>query len=234
MKRIILLSVIAVFGLVTNSQTQKLLAKKSNKYTRNTTKKVVKTDEQVAIEKAQVWFKEKYVETHFKDPYSYRLVGIKADSVTKKITLDKLISKVKKRMDECTIHPSERTESFLAHCKEEIKKHDDEMAILKNKTDGLSVDLYNISAKYRKQWIDGAEEIEKYLLNKKEYNQLQETKSSMTEDQLNSFAYFEIHLDCYSKNDLGNEVLGRFVFPFTKDGVYVDDKTTLLLLEKIN
>ena len=56
----------------------------------------------------------------------------------------------------------------------------------------------------------------------------------MSEELLNSFEYYNIHLDCYSKNDLGNEVLGRYVFPFTKDGAYVDDETTIRMLEKVN
>ena len=223
------------FSLNLSAQVAKPSVRNSNNRSKNSSTTVkVKTDEQLAIEKSQLWFKEKYVESTFKDPYSYRLVGIKAVPITKRESLDKQIIKVKSRMDACKVHPSERTESFLAHCKEEIEKHDEEMAELRKKTDGLSVDLYNISAKYRQKWVDGAEEIEKYLINEKEYNQLLATRNIMTEDQLNSFAYFEIHLDCYSKNDFGNEVLGRFVFPFTKDGVFVDDETTLLLLKKIN
>ncbi|MBR3444639.1 MAG: hypothetical protein IKH14_02050 [Prevotella sp.] len=225
----ILLSVCA------NAQSVKSSMQRNSVHSKKTTTTVrVKTDEQIAIEQAQLWFKEKYVETTFKDPYSYRVVGIKATSVTQKESLDKLIFKVKKRMDECTIHPSERNEETLNLCLKEIKNSDEKMAELKNKTDEYSIEMYNILAKYRKKYIEAAEKIEKYLINEKEYNRLLSTKSVMDESQLNSFAYFEIHLDCYSKNDLGNEVLGRYVFPFTKDGVFVDDKTTLLLLEKIN
>ena len=221
-------------GVVAQTKKNTMNKRPSVAVKKTTPKKVKITDEELAIEKAQVWFKEKYVETAFKDPYSYRVVSIKAVPQSHRESIDKLILKVQKRMEKSTLSQNDRTESTLASLKKAIKEGRENMEDLKYKTDTYSQKKYKIYAEYQVKLLKLAEQIETYLLDEKEYKNLLSHKAAMTEEQLNSFAHYDIHLDCYSKNDLGNEVLGRFVFPFTKDGVVVDDKTTLLMLEKVN
>ena len=235
MKQLLAIALCTI-SLCVIAQTRKTPVNKRPNVTvkKTTPKKVTKTDEELAIEKAQEWFKTNYVETAFKDPYSYRVVGIKAVPLTHRESIDKLISKVKKRMDESKLSPEDRTESALADLKKEIRDGEVNMSLLKNKTDVYSRKKYNIYAEYQVKFLELAKRVETYLLDEKEYKSLLSSKAAMSEEQLNTFAYYDIHLDCYSKNELGNEVLGRFVFPFTKDGVVVDDKTTLLMLEKVN
>ena len=234
MRTFLLSILIAVIAIGAPAQTKKSTSKRKAKTAQTVSKPVVKSDEEITLEKAQDWFREKYVEDNFKDPYSYRVVGIKAVPVTTGESVDKLIAKVKKNMDESSLHPDDCTEAALAEIKAEIAENERQMKLLKNKTDEYSRKKYNIYAEYNVKFLNLAERVEKYLLDKEEYESLLKSKAAMSEEVLNSFAYYDIHLDCYSKNDLGNEVLGRYVFPFTKDGPVVDDKMTLLLLEKVN
>ena len=230
MKNIFLLLAL-VIPIITLAQTKK---KPIVRKTATTTKAIVKSDEEITIEKAQVWFKDNYVEANFKDPYSFRVVGIKAIATTHKESLNKMLAKIKKRMDACPVPEKDRTEESLKECKAEAEKCHIEMEVYKNSTTSTDRKRYSINAEYYKKFLKIAEAIELYLLDEKEYKRILSKKMSMDPDEWDKMAYYEIHLDCYSKNDLGNEVLGRFVFPFTKDGPVVDTKTTLSMLEKVN
>lgn len=219
--------VMCIFALGVNAQTKNTIARKRPTTTKNVIKQV-KTDEEVAIEKAQVWFKEKYVETMFKDPYSYRVVGIKADSITYGKFIDKRVNRIKKEMEKCDIPIDERTQATAERYKVMARECDESLR------ETLSSDLRERYQKLKNECLLSAKKIELYLLQKEELKRYVETKEQMSTEQLNIFCFYDIHLDCYSKNDLGNEILGRFVFPFTKDGVYKDETTTLQMVVKIN
>lgn len=208
-----------------NSQIKKNVTKKAVAV-KKTNVKETKTDEQLAIEKAQLWFKEKYVETKFKDPYSYRVVGIKAVAVTNEDYIEKLVVKAKNNMASINLAPEERNKSALEACKKIIKECDERTS--------LSSSLYERNQKIKKEAQLIAKEIELYLESEEQLKTLIKKKEEMSLEQRCSIVFYDIHLDCYSKNELGNEVLGRFIFPFTKDGVFRDDATTLQMVEKIN
>ena len=229
MKKLVLILIATIFAFSNaNSQVRRTPGKRPSSTVKTTVTNEKKSDEQLAMEKAQVWFKDKYVETMFKDPYSYRVVGIRADSITYGEFLDKMAAIVKSKMEKCDIPAEERTQSIIERYKNVIKECEKSMEEI------ISSSLYDRYKNLKNKCELAIQKIELYLLQKEELNNIIETKRNTSTELLNEFYFYDIHLDCYSKNDLGNEVLGRFVFPFTKEGVYKDEETTFQMVEKVN
>lgn len=229
MKKILLLSFVLFFSSgCLNAQVKKAAVRNNSKTVSKQVVHKIKTNEQIIIEKAQAWFKEKYVETTFKDPYSYRVVGVKAVSKTHKEWLDDEVIRTQKKMDDLGISPSDNPYLILAEINESIRKCEIEMD--KNKNNQFYYKFKDIRDDCKRL----ARKAELYIDLGEYLKHVKEMQNDLSTETLNSSIFYEIHLDCYSKNELGNEVLGRFLFPFTKDGAFKNDDTTLQMVEKIN
>lgn len=179
---------------------------------------------------AEKWFRMQYVEPHFKDPYSYRLMGIKANPITIEEALKIQLSTVLKSIDKCRTHPDERNQEahdlYMKRYEENKNSIKKEQEYIDSNVDAeYHTKKKAIYVKHAKVYLKRAESIALYLLDEKEKNRLENDINNLTPEKSSSLAYYDIRLDCYSKNSLGNEVLGRYSFPFTENGPLYGDKT---------
>lgn len=182
-----------------------------------------KPESEIVKENAEKWFKEVYVDKYFKDPYSYRLMGLKAIPISTKEYLLKEIAIMQNDIDTCTVSEGERNKKTHDECMDEYEnsklKIQEEQDFIDK---GIDVEYHTkkqaIYKKFGVQYLELAKRIAIYLLAVEEKEKTEALINNLTEEQANQLAYYDIRLDCYSKNSLGNEVLGRFSFPFTVKG----------------
>lgn len=173
---------------------------------------------------AEKWFKDVYVEQFFKDPYSYRLMGLKAIPVSFKERLIKDLANVQNDMDTCTVSEIERNQKAHDDCMEEYEdcktNAAKEQEYINN---GVETEYHTkrkaIFVNAGNKYLELAKRIKLYLLAAEEKERIVSLINNLSEEEANKLAYYDIRLDCYSKNSLGNEVLGRFSFPFTESGI---------------
>lgn len=139
---------------------------------------------------ASVWFK-KYAEATFKDPYSYREVAIKLDSMTN-IEYYEPISKSTSLIDVYKKY----SETYRILVEEEKSKRNPNTTILK-----IYQDNYN-------------QHIQDYNKSLEKLNHAKTIMSNMDDKMKQSVHHYIIKLDCYGKNSYGNEILGRYQFKY--------------------
>ncbi len=234
MKNSILLSLL-LLPFFTYAQTKKPAVKVTTK-----TATIINPEEKVKIN-AEKWFKEFYVEKNFKDPYSYKLLKLTSEKTNKEQDLTDSISYLTAEIEKCRVAEDERNPTYRQAYQMsfdrvllEIKKDED----LKNEKGAGGTEFLNkriaIKKKYALIYLDKMKEYDLYVLNSDEKKRVQEKLSSISPQQANELAYYRIKIDCYSKNSLGNEVLGRFQFPFTEKGPIGtgDGTSTVIQLNK--
>ena len=190
---------------------------KSNKTTS------VKPESEMVKEKAEKWFKEVYVDEFFKDPYSYRLMGLKALPISVKDMLLNELAIMQNDIDTCSVSDGERNSQTQEEC---MAKYEESLQNIEKEQEfidqGIDVDYHTkrkaVFQKFGPRYLDLAKRIAIYLLAVEEKSKVESLIQNLTEEQANRLAFYDIRLDCYSKNSLGNEVLGRFSFPFTING----------------
>lgn len=183
----------------------------------------VKPESEIVKEKAEKWFKEIYVDKFFKDPYSYRLMGLKALPISVKEMLLNELAIIQNDIDTCSVSNGERNrqtqEECMAKYEESLQNIEKEQELIDK---GIDVDYHikrkAVFQKFGPKYLDLAKRIAIYLLAIEEKSKVESLIQNLTEEQANKLAHYDIRLDCYSKNSLGNEVLGRFSFPFTING----------------
>lgn len=219
MKKSILLGLLFL-PFLTFGQTKKATGVVKTKTT------TITTPEEKVKKNAEKWFKEIYVEKNFKDPYSYKLLKLTSEKFSKEQDLNDSISYLTAEIEKCKLPERERTpegrqayKSIFDKASLEIKK--DENA-LNNAKEANEIEYLNkriaISKKHALACLDRMKEYDLYVLNLDEKKRVQEKLSSLSPQQAAELSYYRIKIDCYSKNSLGNEVLGKFQFPFTERG----------------
>ncbi len=174
---------------------------------------------------AEKWFKEVYVEKKFKDPYSYRLVGLKAIPVTYANFLHSELEIVKNEIDTFSLSDTDRSIESLEKLKLDIikgKTEINDLAVkIKTLTKANDIDFENKRVAIYKHFymlrLSLAERIEIYQLAVKSKVEIERIINNLQPEQANKIKHYDIRLDCYSKNSIGNEVLSRFSFPVTKE-----------------
>jgi len=143
------------------------------------------------LSKASIWFKH-YSEVSFKDPYSYREMGIKLiDSVTNEEHYTD-ISYLNSTMDY-----QKRMLDFYKNRIEKEKKLREPYKVL--------LDFYDKTYnEYLKKYNDSVEKL----------NSNKTILSNMDDKTKKMIHHYTIKLDCYGKNSYGNEVLGRYTFNY--------------------
>ncbi len=210
--------------LILTSVTLSAQIKSPNKKT--VPQKPVVSPEMSVKTKAEKWFKDFYVEKFFKDPYSYRLLKITTDSVSTKQSLIDSIYYIASEIEKCNIAEKDRTkenrDEWQKSYDEVIADLKKEEANLEKETDKGQIAFRNkliaINKEYALKYLSVLKDFNIYFLNFGERTRLEKRLNSLSPKQENEFAFFKVKLDCYSKNSLGNEVLGRFQFPFTEKG----------------
>lgn len=190
------------------------------------TQKTVQNEIDIVKTKAENWFKDIYVETFFKDPYSYKLLKTIVTPVNiKNATLDS-IKKVTYDIDTCSLAIEDRTmevrqksQKAYEENKENLEKYTEMVKTDTNETSKMyNKKRCDIYAKYALIYLSFMERIDLYNLAVEEKKRLENNLSKLTEEESEKMAYYEVKIDCYSNNSLGNQVLGRFQFPFTVNG----------------
>lgn len=182
-----------------------------------------KPESEIVKEKAEKWFREVYAERFFKDPYSYRLMGLKAIPVTLREQTNQQLAEIQIEIDTCTVAEVDRNQETYDECVRRYNDYKQKMDIEQEAIDKGIIPKYHtqrkaIFAKAANQYKELSRRIALYLLGVEYKDKMLKILSRYTDEDFNSIVHYDIRLDCYSKNSLGNEVLGRYSFPFTIDG----------------
>jgi hypothetical protein len=191
-----------------------------------TIKPIIDAEESAKIN-AEKWFREIYVDKFFKDPYSYKLLKLTSEKITVKQMLVDSLLYLDDEIKKCTISENSRT---LAKRSEWQVAYDEGLLYmkkdeenLKNEKDSKRFDYWNkrisIHKKYLLEILPILKEYAIYFLNAEEKNRIEGKLRSISQEQEQKLAFYKVKIDCYSKNSLGNEVLGRYQFPFTEKGI---------------
>lgn len=226
MNRLLLtLLAIVMLGVGANAQQKKAGVKRST-IIKQAPEKV---DSVALLEKnAEKWFREVYVEKNFVDPYSYRLVKLISKPISNKQLLEIDLATVQSRIDTCSLADVDRSVKALEETESDIKELDDLKVKVLEELSKATTDREKLYLNKKVQIIVKAlsdlsslkTRMAVYHLDCKMKEIILKTMSSMSEEELSQIIYRDMHLDCYSKNDQGNEVLGRFIFPYNRDGVF--------------
>ncbi len=157
-------------------------------------------------ESAGKWFKENYVESNFKDPYSYKLLKVTIDTITVEEQMKTRISL--KESDLANIAQKRKDNQWSIETGQKyIKKGMDK--------DGTWVKAVERATNSNKELDELPETIEKFKT----------TLSQMSEVEKNKAFTYWIYIECHANNSYGNPVLGRYGFrydngDFVKESVY--------------
>lgn len=207
MKKFILLFAIMLLPVVSINAQKKVVRKSNNTSVKKSTTKAIapktveesllRTEEDIVKEAAEKWFKEVYVEKMFKDPYSYRLMGIKIRPVTYKEGMLELRKEAQAKLDAAN---KEYKDAYY-----EFKRFNSSSQYELDKAYAKAKKIMELNDKMAKMQEEQIKKIDSDIYN-------------ASEKELDTKIHYQINLDCYSKNSLGNEVLGRYTFPFAVDG----------------
>lgn len=229
----LLLAMIAFVGLMlgANAQTKNRNGSMRNKP--QPTSVVVRDSVAVIKEQAEKWFRDVYVEKHFNDPYSYRLMKVSASPVTLKEALEIDLGNVKMAIDTCSIPKKERTPEGQKKLEGIIKDRQTNIEELNKQLDAGTgnreylIKMRDIYLEYLNKYIDYKKRLDICILAIQTYDKIKNSIDELSEQSANQIAYYLIKLDCYSKNKMGNEMLGRFEFPFNKEGIFRGEKSVV-------
>ncbi|WP_316745137.1 hypothetical protein [Pedobacter antarcticus] len=190
-------------------------------------KQQVKPSEQSIIAaKSKKWFKEVYVASTFKDPYSYKLMKFEIFPVSFATEAESVRDRSKDEMNYAK-EKLAKIDTSSADSKYQI--HNSELKILKTKLDesekkygSITKDPNNVLSQYNNKFMElhydtaglyKASEI--IRINSGLLKSIENVNSKKT-------MYYYIDIDCYGANSFGNKVLGSYFFKFNKDGLVGD------------
>lgn len=199
----------------------------NQKAAQSSTNSKISVDEQIKLN-AGKWFKEFYVESKFKDPYSYKLLKIESEKVTiMNAVIDSLhyldIEIANCKIAEVDRNQESRDSNQQAYNKhlEGIKRAEEKLKTEKDASERKYYqNLIAVFTKYALIRIDFMEQYDILIWSQNEKKRLQKRFRELKSEELDKLSYYRIRIDCYSKNSLGNEVLGRFQFPFSEKGAF--------------
>lgn len=196
MKNLVLIIFTIVFlPFIANSQSQK------NKSTSSINRLQFYTN------KAKTWFKDVYVETNFKDHYSYKLMKIELYPVTWNKKGESILISAKEAMDN-----ADTSKSYSPYKRSLSAYVMDIMAY------GKDTNSYILTQ--AKQTVD--DDLKEYLSLKKSYEVLQENIHTMNPKLKNSICEYAVYLECYGRNGYGNLILNKYSFTINIKGECFD------------
>lgn len=134
------------------------------------------------------WFKEKYVDANFKDPYSYKELKIELDSLSN-------YDFYKKNSDSSFIALYEK---YSMEYKEKYEKESS-----KRKPNETLVNIYKKS-------------YDEYSAKLKNAMDASEKLKLLSEDEKKQIYHYIVKIDSHANNSYGNPVLGRYRFTYKK------------------
>jgi|GEM_PF-3601719 len=165
-------------------------------------------DTTIAREQAETYFKKTFVEVYFKDPYSYKLLKCEA----KPVTFNEAYTDSLKTSSEQFVYTDTTKESG----KYQISKKGYEIYHAKNlaqekkkkKSEMYQSELH-LTGMYKADMDSSAMLFNKWKADRVRYKS---TLDGFTEERKLQVAYYRIYLDCYAKNSVGAQILGRYSF----------------------
>ena len=179
---------------------------------------IKKTELQIVEENSLKWFKEEIVEKSFVDPYSFKLMKQIVVPMKCKEFLEISLTEAKSMMDTCSVAMSDRTLGCADDCQNRCKENLSMYNSLKNSNDEYDIKKAAIYKKYAALYAAHEYDIRMYLIAKEQFDSTQSKLNALDVNLSEEIICYRVQIDCYSKNRAGNEVLGRFVFQFGKDG----------------
>ncbi len=179
---------------------------------------IKKTEQQIVEENALKWFKEDIVEKSFVDPYSFKLMKEIVVPMSCKEFLETSLAEAKSMMDTCSVAMSDRTLGCADDCQKRAKENLSMYNSLKDSNDEYNIKMAAIYKKYAAIYAASEYNIRMYLITKDQFDSTQSKLKAIDAHLSEEIICYRVQIDCYSKNRTGNEVLGRFVFQFGKDG----------------
>lgn len=215
MKKVLIIYLI-ILSIIVNGQTTK------NRVSQPKT--TLKVEDTIKLE-AEKWFKTVYVEAVFKDPYSYKLLKTIVTPKNWREALSDSIARITSFIDATTLSIKDRSmetrAEYLAEYNKTIAWIDRDSKLSKEEK-AFSSDEYAKIEIINQDIVHVLKlamlKIDQYNLNIELRALLEKKLDNLTPEQSKQLAYYEIRIDCYSNNSIGNQILGRFCFPFTKNG----------------
>lgn len=171
-------------------------------------KKPVKLTELQKVKKEGLdYFKNVYVESNFKDPYSYKLLKCDVYPITFKEHIEELLKSVDDK-----IKSSDTTRPFSEY---QTKKAE----YLRNVSRVKNYpDIYKQSDidRAKKDWDNCISEYNDAIDTKKKGEQM---LTALSASEANKIHHYSFYIDCYSNNSYGNPVLGKFAFDYGTTGL---------------
>jgi hypothetical protein len=177
------------------------------------------TEIQQVKSSAMSWFKNVYVESNFKDPYSYKVLKSTIIPISFKEGLESMIDQAErsaKRTD---------TADWGSDYKIQRRKYFQSERYHKNRfTDADTLKQAYINSNKILKWELSKvnDEIKKHFAFKSERDSLIKLKGSISEKKAIETFYYIVYIDCYSNNSYGNAVLGKYSFHYNKNGLVRD------------
>lgn len=186
---------------------------------------VLSEEDKIKVE-AEKWFKNVFVETTFKDPYSYKNLKTlvspvsfeqtkidEYDSAGKELAkLDTTGAKFRhlKNMTSISIQSRDRMQKLYDDAKSEGAKKIYKQSIDRSEND------------YQQALSDLQLHERQFETATKNHLILKESLSKIDPSIKDKIVYYRVFIDCYAKNSYGGEVLGKYVFKW-KDGKAIDE-----------
>lgn len=168
------------------------------------------TEIQQIKKNALSWFKNVYVDSYFKDPYSYKVLKCDIYPVNNEEAL--------KSAAEDLSYAVERLDTLKSYSDYGIKKRQYHKAVNNIKVYPTIYSQTDVD-KAKKAWDDEILKYNQALSDKKETDSLLLVIDANTRKKV---SYYMVYLDCYSNNSYGNPVLGKYSFYFDKNGLVRD------------
>jgi hypothetical protein len=232
MKKYVLIFLLSLLVFPNYSYGQKRRATKKS-VAKTATVQQPRSEIDIVKDSAEHWFKTIYADKALTDPYSYRLVNIKAEPVTARQHLEREKAKYQAIMDTTTIPLNERSESDLIEWKKMVAENEQGMKDNENAQSEYGRRKYEIYRTYYIKCLQGQQKLEEYLLTKQYRDKADADLNSLSNEALDKILFYDIYLDCYSKNNIGNEVLGRYKFPYSTSGP-LGQENGMNTVEKLN
>ena len=198
------------------------------------TKKPIQSSSPSVQTLALNWFKTKYVDITFKDPYSYKLLKVLVEPINNdKYVTDEYL----KILDSVVTRDSSilkyNVDSSLFKMYQRLYDNDKKnyefymskgttytnMAnVYKNSMESNLGNMKSYSDRMERENKEHNEDVKNKIIewnNQNErYSHWKKEIESLTEKDKKHIVYHRIYLDCYANNSYGNPILGRYSFEF--------------------
>jgi hypothetical protein len=181
------------------------------------------TEQSVIAARAKKWFREVYVASTFKNPYSYKLLKFDIYPVSYATEAENDLESAQFEIDRANL-----TLNKIDTLSEDspYKRHNKVLKELKVNYD-TNLQSYGQDnpktrqslLKYNEQFLIVHRDTTGLYEATSAFNTYNTIKKKLSTVKSKSIMYYYIDLDCYGNNSYGGKILGSYFFKFNKDGI---------------